>query len=72
MTTRHELAEASACGKPGQPPPAAFLSAYPGYSRTAVLDELRASEYAYLDAGGHVYLDYTGAGLPARAQRGRG
>jgi selenocysteine lyase/cysteine desulfurase len=33
-----------------------------------VLDDLRASEYGYLDAGRHVYLDYTGAGLAARAQ----
>jgi selenocysteine lyase/cysteine desulfurase len=32
------------------------------------LDELRATEYDYLDRYGHVYLDYTGAGLPARAQ----
>ena len=50
------------------PPPPGFLSAYPGYLSTAVLDRLRATEYSYLDAGGHVYLDYTGAGLPARAQ----
>jgi len=48
--------------------PAAFLSAYPGYRDTALLDRLRASDYSYLDSGGHVYLDYTGAGLPARAQ----
>lgn len=46
----------------------AFLSAYPAYADTGRLDELRAREYAYLDAGGHVYLDYTGAGLPARSQ----
>jgi selenocysteine lyase/cysteine desulfurase len=53
----------------GRPPePAGFLSAYPGYRSTAPLDRLRASEYSYLDAGGHVYLDYTGAGLPAQAQ----
>ncbi|MGD0243597.1 MAG: aminotransferase class V-fold PLP-dependent enzyme [Streptosporangiaceae bacterium] len=53
----------------GLPPEAAgFLSAYPGYRSTALLDRLRATEYSYLDAGGHVYLDYTGAGLPARAQ----
>ncbi|SEF68232.1 Selenocysteine lyase/Cysteine desulfurase [Actinacidiphila yanglinensis] len=34
------------------------------------LDALRAAEdgYRYLDEGGHVYLDHTGAGLPARAQ----
>ncbi|HEX6469036.1 MAG TPA: aminotransferase class V-fold PLP-dependent enzyme [Streptosporangiaceae bacterium] len=45
-----------------------FLSAYPGYATTGGLDELRAREYGYLDDRGHVYLDYTGAGLPSRAQ----
>ena len=50
------------------PEPPGFLSAYPGYRSTALLDRLRATEYPYLDAGGHVYLDYTGAGLPAQAQ----
>jgi len=50
------------------PEPAGFLSAYPGYRGTALLDRLRSTEYSYLDSGGHVYLDYTGAGLPARAQ----
>ena len=50
------------------PEPAGFLSACPGYSSTVLLDWLRATEYSYLDAGGHVYLDYTGAGLPPRAQ----
>ncbi len=45
-----------------------FLAAYPGYEATARLDELRATEYSYLDEGGHVYLDYTGAGLAARSQ----
>jgi selenocysteine lyase/cysteine desulfurase len=36
----------------------------------ATLEALRAAEdgYGYLDEGGHVYLDHTGAGLPARAQ----
>jgi selenocysteine lyase/cysteine desulfurase len=53
----------------GQPPePAGFLSAYPGYWSTTLLDELRATQYSYLDAGGDVYLDYAGAGLPAQAQ----
>jgi hypothetical protein len=47
---------------------AGFLQAYPGYRSTALLDRLRATEYSYLDEGGHVYLDYTGAGLPAQAQ----
>ena len=45
-----------------------FNAAYPGYETTARLDELRATEYSYLDEGGHVHLDYTGAGLPARSQ----
>jgi selenocysteine lyase/cysteine desulfurase len=45
-----------------------FHAAYPGYAATARLDELRAVDYGYLDEGGHVYLDYTGAGLPARSQ----
>src|SRR5580692_4896946 len=45
-----------------------FNAAYPGYETTARLDELRATEYSYLDEGGHVYLDYTGSGLPARSQ----
>ena len=47
---------------------AGFLLSHPGYRSTALLDRLRATEYSYLDAGGHVYLDYTGAGLPAQAQ----
>src|SRR3984885_1767751 len=45
-----------------------FNAAYPGYETTARLDELRATEYSYLDEGRHVYLDYTGSGLPARSQ----
>ena len=34
------------------------------------LEELRRSDFARLDAGGHVYLDYTGAGLYADSQLG--
>ncbi|MEV6493710.1 aminotransferase class V-fold PLP-dependent enzyme, partial [Actinoplanes sp. NPDC051633] len=45
-----------------------FLAAYPRYAGTLRLDELRATEYAHLDHGGEVYLDYTGAGVYARAQ----
>ena len=48
--------------------PRGFLSANPGYQSTMLLDQLRATEYAYLDEGGHVYLDYTGAGLAAQSQ----
>jgi selenocysteine lyase/cysteine desulfurase len=47
---------------------AVFLAAYPAYEQTSALDELRSSEYSYLDASEQVYLDYTGAGLPAHAQ----
>jgi selenocysteine lyase/cysteine desulfurase len=47
---------------------AGFLSDYPGYRDTFLLDRLRESEYSFLDEGGHVYLDYAGAGLPAHAQ----
>ncbi|GAB3211270.1 aminotransferase class V-fold PLP-dependent enzyme [Marinactinospora endophytica] len=56
--------------RPGNAVPGrlAFLSAHPEYGLTARLDELRAEEYAHLDADGHVYLDYAGAGLPTRAQ----
>jgi selenocysteine lyase/cysteine desulfurase len=46
----------------------AFLKAYPTYPTTHVMDQLRASEYARLDIGGHVYLDYTGGGLYAESQ----
>lgn len=46
----------------------AFLASYPAYVTTAVLDRLRTSQYSYLQADGLAYLDYTGAGLPARAQ----
>jgi selenocysteine lyase/cysteine desulfurase len=54
-----------AAGPAGAP---AFEAAYPGYLATRALDALRAAEYRYLDAVGHAYLDYTGAGLPAQAQ----
>jgi selenocysteine lyase/cysteine desulfurase len=47
---------------------AAFLRAFPSYHSTEALDVLRAEEYGRLDAAGHVYLDYTGAGLYAASQ----
>jgi len=46
----------------------AFLAAYPSYASTRVLDDLRAAEFARLDAEDHVYLDYTGGGLYAESQ----
>jgi molybdenum cofactor sulfurtransferase len=47
---------------------AAFLDANPSFRDTAILDQLRATEYARLDAGGDVYLDYTGGSLYADSQ----
>ena len=47
---------------------AEFVTAHPDYRETGVLDELRRSEYARLDAAGQVYLDYTGGGLYAMSQ----
>src|SRR5579859_8106956 len=47
---------------------AAFRRQHPGYADTDVLDELRRSDFARLDRGGHVYLDYTGGGLYADSQ----
>jgi selenocysteine lyase/cysteine desulfurase len=41
---------------------------YPSYATTRALDDLRAREYGRLDAGRHVYLDYTGGGLYADSQ----
>jgi selenocysteine lyase/cysteine desulfurase len=48
--------------------PARFLNEYPEYERTRALDEVRRVEYGHLDRDGHVYLDYTGAGLAAGVQ----
>jgi len=45
-----------------------FLSDYPSYLQTSLLDELRKTEYSRLDEQGHVYLDYTGGGLYATSQ----
>jgi molybdenum cofactor sulfurtransferase len=46
----------------------AFRLGDPAYAETAVLDDLRRSDFARLDRGGHVYLDYTGGGLYAQSQ----
>lgn len=45
-----------------------FLTQFPDYSKTQVLDALRAEDYTRLDDLGHVYLDYTGGGLYAASQ----
>jgi selenocysteine lyase/cysteine desulfurase len=46
----------------------AFLRAYSAYPTTHIVDELRSTEYARLDLGGHIYLDYTGGGLYSDSQ----
>jgi len=45
-----------------------FLRKYPAYKNTQAIDDLRKSDYTRLDAGEHVYLDYTGGGLYAESQ----
>ncbi|KFZ07089.1 hypothetical protein V501_06786 [Pseudogymnoascus sp. VKM F-4519 (FW-2642)] len=45
-----------------------FLEAYPKYKATSHIDEVRRSEYPILDLQGHIYLDYTGAGLYSNRQ----
>jgi molybdenum cofactor sulfurtransferase len=50
---------------------AAFHREHPGYADTAVLDDLRATDFARLDRDGHVYLDYTGGGMFASSQLSR-
>jgi selenocysteine lyase/cysteine desulfurase len=45
-----------------------FLEKYPSYRSTQALDDLRARDYARLDRGNHIYLDYTGGGLYAESQ----
>src|SRR5690349_25147588 len=45
-----------------------FLNTHPSYPTTYLIDDLRATEYARLDAGNHIYLDYTGGGLYAESQ----
>jgi molybdenum cofactor sulfurtransferase len=45
-----------------------FLKAHPTYPSTEAIDKLRSTEYARLDAGEHIYLDYTGGGIYAESQ----
>ena len=49
-------------------PTADVLALYPEYADTAVLDELRRTDYSRLDTDNEVYLDYTGGGLYAASQ----
>jgi selenocysteine lyase/cysteine desulfurase len=47
---------------------AAFRRETPAFATTRRLDDLRATDYSRLDCLGHIYLDYTGAGLNAESQ----
>jgi len=49
-------------------PTADVVASYPAYADTAVLDDLRRTDYSRLDGERHVYLDYTGGGLYAESQ----
>ncbi|MBE0684386.1 MAG: aminotransferase class V-fold PLP-dependent enzyme [Anaerolineaceae bacterium] len=45
-----------------------FLTDYPNFQKTSVLDKIRKDDYPNLDQQGHTYLDFTGAGLYAQSQ----
>ncbi len=45
-----------------------FLEKYPTYKKTESIDALRKKDYARLDAGEHIYFDYTGGGIYAESQ----
>ncbi|KAA8886248.1 aminotransferase class V-fold PLP-dependent enzyme [Nocardia colli] len=45
-----------------------FARTYTTYLETRHLDEVRAEDFGRLDEQGLIYLDYTGSGLPGRAQ----
>ena len=47
---------------------ATFRQKFPTFDATQILDTLRTTQYARLDAQEHVYLDYTGGGLYAECQ----
>ncbi|KAG6413928.1 hypothetical protein SASPL_126643 [Salvia splendens] len=45
-----------------------FIKAYPKYSDTAPVDQIRAREYGHLELSNHVSLDYIGVGLFSQSQ----
>jgi molybdenum cofactor sulfurtransferase len=45
-----------------------FIQKFPKYLSTTSIDDLRQRDYARLDTQGHIYLDYTGAGLYGESQ----
>ncbi|GFP87696.1 molybdenum cofactor sulfurase [Phtheirospermum japonicum] len=45
-----------------------FIEAYPKYSDTGPVDQIRAHEYSHLSLSNHVCLDYIGVGLFSQSQ----
>ncbi|KAL2527193.1 Pyridoxal phosphate (PLP)-dependent transferases superfamily protein [Abeliophyllum distichum] len=45
-----------------------FIKAYPKYSETTQVDQIRAREYVHLSESNHVCLDYIGVGLFSQSQ----
>ena len=45
-----------------------FVREWPAFDSTRAIDDLRARDFARLDANAHIYLDYTGAGLWGASQ----
>ena len=45
-----------------------FLTEYPDFQKSSVLENMRKVDYPNLDQHGHIYLDFTGAGLYAQSQ----
>ena len=45
----------------------AFLTGFPEYTGTQLLDQVRNEEFSRLEQSKHVYLDYTGASFIQRA-----
>ncbi|HYF04081.1 MAG TPA: aminotransferase, partial [Patescibacteria group bacterium] len=45
-----------------------FKACNPDFESTRALDELRQKDFQRLDAGGHVYLDFTGGNVYAESQ----
>lgn len=45
-----------------------ILVSYPNFKEISILNNLRKTEYTYLDKQNYVYLNYTNAGLAARIQ----
>jgi len=53
---------------PSSDPTVELLERCPEYKETALLDELRRTDYARLDEQDQAYLDYTGGGVYAESQ----